>query len=94
MTVLAVVLIVLAGLALIGLLAIEVPRRAAARRQRRDKLATEVRGHRQEAAAHVSRADELRPQAAAHREEAARHLDEAQQLEAQADTRASELEKL
>jgi len=52
--------------------------------QERERLTSEVEGHRQEASAHASRADSLGPQAVAHREEAAQHLAQADKLEAQA----------
>jgi hypothetical protein len=50
----------------------------------RERLASDVDGHRQEADAHASRASELGPQAEANREEAARLTAKAEDLEARA----------
>jgi len=85
MTGLGVILILIALGVLFGVgLVLYGGKRAARQRRERQRLETEIGGHRQEAAAHVSRADELRPQAEAHRDEAARHLAEAEDLEARA----------
>jgi uncharacterized protein HemX len=83
MTGLGVVLILIALGLLFGVgLVLYGRRRAVDQRRERQRLETEIGGHRQEASAHASRANELRPQAQAHRDEAARHLAEAEELEA------------
>jgi HAMP domain-containing protein len=80
-SVIVIVLIVLAACALVAVVALEARRRAQRRAIRRERLAGEVSGHRQEAEAHDSRAGELTARARANREEAARLLAEAERIE-------------
>ena len=108
MSVIAIVLIALAACTLLVVGGLELQRRRARREMRRERLAGEVDGHRQEAEAHSSRADEMVAQARATRDEAARLLQEAEELEARggrssrfsarhrdaADERARELEEI
>jgi uncharacterized membrane-anchored protein YhcB (DUF1043 family) len=86
MTVFLIVVIAVAAVAAIAIAAsFRLRQRRAQKEMLRERISSDVAGHRQEAEAHSSRAADLGPQAEAHREEAAQHLAKADELERAAD---------
>jgi hypothetical protein len=86
MTIVVIALIAVAAVCGIMLAAgFQLRERRARKEMLRERVASEVTGHRQEADAHTSRAAELGPQAEVHREQAAAHLEQAEELERRAE---------